>query len=201
MDKIKHIIITSCNARYGDFLINHWLRSLKDNVNLENIDVLVIDYGLTKEQIKELKKQKVILYKGRNDGIINNVRFRDVVDFLEENDYDQVLSLDGGDLIFQSDISNIFDKNKDYIRIVSEQYFLNLISKFFIYLFLITNINSFSREKYNQIRKLIIKNDMINVGFILAPSKKFKKICIDCDSMNKSQHAWGADQLALTYLI
>ena len=47
---MRHVMITSGDERYGDFLMDHWLVSLLDNVDLGNIDVYVIDFGLRKEQ-------------------------------------------------------------------------------------------------------------------------------------------------------
>ena len=35
---------------------------------------------------------------------------------LSEKKYDQVLSIDGGDIIFQTDISDLFEKNKNTFR-------------------------------------------------------------------------------------
>ena len=40
---MKNVIITCCNAKYGDSLVNNWLKSLKENVNLSNVDLVVID--------------------------------------------------------------------------------------------------------------------------------------------------------------
>ena len=44
---MTHVIVTSSDSRYGDFLVRHWGRSLKTNVDLRDIDVVVLDYGLT----------------------------------------------------------------------------------------------------------------------------------------------------------
>lgn len=51
---MRNAIFTGCSIKYGDFLADHWYRSLKDNVDLSNIDVIILDYGLS-----ETKKSKV----------------------------------------------------------------------------------------------------------------------------------------------
>ena len=82
----KHVIITTTDEKFEDFVVNHWLKSLQDNVNLENIDVVIFDYGLRKEQVTELKKKKIIVKKYQKVYRVNNIRFRDVVDFLKKMD-------------------------------------------------------------------------------------------------------------------
>jgi len=44
---MKNLFITCSDEKCANFIINHWLKSLKANVNLSNIDIVVIDYGLT----------------------------------------------------------------------------------------------------------------------------------------------------------
>jgi hypothetical protein len=45
-------IITATDKKYGDFTIEYWYKSLKENVNLKNIDIAVIDYGMSENQIR-----------------------------------------------------------------------------------------------------------------------------------------------------
>ena len=78
----RNVIITASDEKYGNFLINHWLKSLKENTDLENIDVFVIDYGLSNAQKDSLKSQDVKLYKGIRDGHIVVIRFRDIKNIL-----------------------------------------------------------------------------------------------------------------------
>lgn len=115
---MKNVIITCANRKIGGFVIDHWLRSLKANVNLKNIDIVVIDYGLSDSQADRLKKEKVILCKGDKKHHIVNKRFFDSAKFLKSKKYDQVLFADGGDVIFQEDVSHIFKKDKKLFRVV-----------------------------------------------------------------------------------
>lgn len=53
----KNVIITCSNKKTGDFLINHWLKSLEDNVNLKNDEK-------TKKEIWHQIKGKPIINAG-----------------------------------------------------------------------------------------------------------------------------------------
>src|SRR3989339_411849 len=107
MEMKKNVIITSIDFHYGNFFLNHWLRSLKTNINLKNIDIIVLDYGLTNNQKKKLLQQNVIIVNCVSSGHIVNKRFTDAAQFLKTTNYDQVLFADGGDIIFQEDISHL----------------------------------------------------------------------------------------------
>ncbi len=189
----KHVIITTTDEKFEDFVVNHWLKSLQDNVNLENIDVVIFDYGLRKEQVTELKKKKIIVKKYQKVYRVNNIRFRDVVDFLNKNKYDQVMVTDGGDLIFQTDISPIFEKNKIKIRAACEDYNLGFEE--------VLMKNSFYTKYEPKIKEIIKKTKMINVGVLLGPSIKFKKMAKECYDMIKAKDKFGPEQIAINYLL
>jgi hypothetical protein len=36
-------VVTASDLKYGDFLIEHWLRSLRENVRLDAIEIVVLD--------------------------------------------------------------------------------------------------------------------------------------------------------------
>jgi hypothetical protein len=55
-------IITATDKKYGDFTIEYWYKSLKENVNLKNIDIAVIDYGMSETQKFYLKSNKIKVY-------------------------------------------------------------------------------------------------------------------------------------------
>jgi len=101
-------------------LIDHWLRSLHENVELSQIDVVVWDYGLTEEQAATLQSRETIVHRCKRDGHITNIRHRDLAAFLRAAPYDQVASIDGGDIIFQTDISPLFARDTDAVRAAVE---------------------------------------------------------------------------------
>ncbi len=193
---VKNVIITSCNAKYGDFLIHHWLKSLKENVDLKNIDLVILDYGLTPEQVHTLTKTKQVrVVKCREDGKIVVIRFRDMLNFLKKKSYNQVMCCDGGDIIFQKDINHLFEKDKKKFRAVCEDESLPLSQ---IYMNL---QNSIDNRIKPQIRKYIKNQKMINAGVIFAPRNKFMKLCSACNMYVQDKNKFGPDQIIVNYLL
>jgi len=190
---LKNVIITCSNEKYGDFLINHWLKSLKDNVNLQNIDIVVIDYGLTDNQKQRLKEKNVAIFKGLKKYHIVNKRFFDARKFLSKNKYDQILFIDGGDTIFQEDITDVFNKDKNTFRVVP----IGMEVLFFEW-FIFDNFEKKIKEK---IWKIVKNKIVINAGVIFAPYHKFLSLCSDMEKLIKDKDAFGPDQIILNYYL
>lgn len=190
---LKNVIITCSNEKYGDFLINHWLRSLKENVNLKNIDIVVIDYGLNNFQKTKLFKEKVILFNGTKKYHIVNKRFFDSAKYLKNKFYDQILFIDGGDTIFQEDITHVFGKNKNVFRVVP----LGMEVLFFEW-FIFDNFKNKIKQK---IWKIVKNKPVINAGVIFAPYKKFIALCDLMKKLIKDKNAFGPDQIILNYFL
>lgn len=190
---LKNIILTCSNEKCGDFLINHWLRSLKKNVNLDNIDVVVIDYGLNKLQKALLLKEKISLFKGTNKYHIVNKRFFDSVKYLKNKSYDQVLFIDGGDTIFQDDITHVFNKDKNTFRVIP----LGMEVLFFEW-FIFDNFEKKIKEK---IWKVVKNKTVINAGVIFAPYNKFLSLCNNMKKLIRNKDAFGPDQIILNYYL
>ncbi len=188
----SHVIVTSSDSKYGDFLVNQWLRSLEENVNLRNIDIVVIDYGLSSEQIKELRRHKVLIVKGSKGGHVVTLRFKDSGQFLTDTKYDQILFIDGGDVIFQDDFSNIFNKDKDTFRVVpldmEVMFFEAFIPRFPL---------EFQRELWN-----VLKNKPVfNAGVIFAPRRWFIDLCKQIDTLVSNKNTYGPDQIIVNYVL
>lgn len=190
---LKNVIITCSNEKYGDFLINHWLKSLKDNVNLSNVDVVVIDYKLNNSQKDRLLKEKVIIFPGTKKYHIVNQRFFDAEKFLRKNIYDQVLFIDGGDIIFQDDISLLFKKDKNYYRAVT----LGMEVLFFEWFMR----NNFEKKIKEEMWKVIRNKLVINAGVIFAPYKKFVYLCQQMNRLIKNKKVFGPDQIIVNYVL
>lgn len=190
---LKNVIITCSNEKCGDFLINHWLKSLKDNVNLSNVDVVVINYGLNPSQINFLKKESVIVFEGLKKYHIVNKRFFDAAKFLKNKPYDQVLFMDGGDTIFQEDISMVFNKDKNFFRVVPLGMEV-LFFKWFIF-------DNFEKKIKEQIWKVVKDKPVINAGVIFAPYKKIISLCILMKKLIRDKDAFGPDQIILNYFL
>lgn len=191
----KNVIITCSNKKIGNFIINHWFKSLKENVNLKNIDVVVIDYGLTDLQKKKLINQNVILYEGTKDYHIVNKRFFDAGEYLKTKRYDQVLFVDGGDVVFQDDINGVFNKNKNLFRIVP------IGIKVLFFEWVIPLFGNFSKTTQKKIWKVVKDKPVINAGVIFAPYRKALELCQETKKLIKNKHAFGPDQIIVNYFI
>jgi hypothetical protein len=189
----KHALITACDAKCADFLRDHWLPSLRDNVRLDDIDVIVLDYGLTPEQQRGIDAQGVIRCCRPRDGFVNNLRFRDVAALLEEASYDQVLLIDSGDIIFQADISDVFEKNKDTFRIVCEQKYTAQYEYFI-------STSDFEHDDYTRMVKSLRGTHIINSGVVFGPASRFRQLWPSMRELVKGFQNWGTLQLALNYL-
>jgi len=189
----QHIIITSSNERYGDFVVNHWLKSLKENSRLDKIDLAVIDYGLNPPQTKALKKGKLKLVKGTKDGHIVTTRFVDAGRFLKSTKYDQVLFIDGGDIIFQGDISHLFEQDKDLFRVVKID-----MEVMFFEAFIPKNFTSpLKQELWN-----VLKNKpVLNAGLIFAPRGRFIYLCDQVTNLVSSRYKYGPDQIIVNFVL
>jgi len=191
---MKNAIFTCSDSKFGDFTINHWLKSLKDNVDLSNIDVIILDYGFTKDQISKLKEIGVIVVKCLRDGHVTSIRFRDIAKFLEKKQYDQVLLSDGGDIIFQDDLTNLFNDNKKEFRAVCEDYCAVDLRDLFIK-------GYFKKEDVEEIKRSLKGKRVINAGILVGPYDKFLKLCKDCYDLLARKDSFGPDQVAITYLL
>lgn len=187
----KNIVITASNAKTGDFVIDHWLKSLKDNIDIKNLDILVIDYGLSSSQKKKLGEEGVIVMEGLKKYHIVNKRFFDAARFLKKYDYNQVLFIDSGDVIFQGDFTSVFNLNPDSFRIVPLGKRI-LFYKWFVF-------NHFEREVKREIWKVIKNRPVINAGVIFAPVKKFIELCDDMEHLIRDKEEFGPDQIIVNY--
>lgn len=187
------LIATASDKKYGDFLIEEWLESIFQNVNLSKIQILVLDYGLTKAQQFYLQKNIVIVQPCKRDGHVVNLRFRDLHNFLEKNPYNQILACDGGDIIFQDDISHLFEEHPNEYRAVCED-----LAPFFDYFI---NTDYFYKEDIKEIKEVLLLKRMINAGLIIAPYDKMKHLCQIIIKKTKDISKFGPDQILLNYVL
>lgn len=187
----SYLIATACNQKYENFLLNDWLKSLKENVDLEGIDILVMDYGLSADVCNVLRKEGAIVRKTiYTDGHINNMRFMELSEFLKStNQYEQVILCDSGDVIFQSDISVLFKIESDKVRGVCEDISPNMD----------VLINDKIIDNAEEIKDFLRDKKLINAGFVVYPSKVFIEICSNMFKIIKDRNAWGVDMLLLNY--
>lgn len=188
----KNVIITSANERHGNFLINHWLKSLKENVNLKEIDIFVIDYGLTPKQKKELILNNIPLFRGSRTNHITIQRFIDAGKILNKNNYEKILFCDGGDIIFQKDISHLFNLNGDFLCVPMDEEIL--FNERYIPLY-------FKNKYKKQVYHFLKDKPTFNAGFVVSPKNKFIKLVDGMNQLIKNKKNYGPDQVAFNYVV
>jgi len=193
MANSPYVIYTASDKKYGDFLIDHWYKSLRDHVDLSQIDVRILDYGLSTAQRYYLEHEGAGVRRCVKDGHVAVVRFRDLAADLRESTYTQVLSVDGGDIVFQSDISGLFLTHPDRFRAVPE----DLNSGFDMFL----REEYFTRATIAAIRRATALRPQINAGLILGPRLAFLDLCDEIGRLVLDPTAFGPDQLVVNKVL
>lgn len=185
-----NVLITASDRRYGDFLIEHWLRSLRDNADLSDIDVAVLDYGLSTAQRFYLQTNSVLVYPGKRDGHVTVIRYRELRSLLQTHpEYEQAALCDSGDIIFQGDIAPVFKRDTASFRAVCEDY------KPFFSIFISPDF--FDAEDRERLSECFIRNPMINGGFVVGPREKMIALADECLSVIKDKTRFGPDQIVV----
>lgn len=195
MSNKQFVIVTACDLMCGDFLVNHWLKSLIINIDRNLVDIVVLDYGLSEEQREVLIRNKVKVVISNRDGLVCTIRFRDLYNFLKKNkNYKQVLSCDSGDLIFQKDITHLFYKDQDSFRAFAEE----LPTHFLKYVSLSKSLYpEYEKEIFNMLRN----KAMINSGFFLSPANKIEELYSNMEKFVKNKDFFGTDQIIFAYTL
>jgi len=189
------VIITACNAKYGDFLTQHWFKSVLQHTDRELVDIAVLDYGLTARQKKLITAEKAIVVPCVANGHIVNIRYRDMYQFLLKNPYTQVLACDGGDMIFQVNITHLFREHTQEFRCVVEGYLAPQM------LMLMRN-HPVTKETASEVIRNASTRPMINGGLVIAPRKKFLQLCTYIQKHVIDLAMFGPDQFLLNvYLV
>jgi hypothetical protein len=193
---MKTLISTYCNRYKGDFLIHHWLKSLQANVNLAGIDIMVIDFGLTDEQVKLLKDRGVIVNKQEPEkGRMSNYQYKFLGEYLKAHpEYKQVLYSDCGDLIFQKDISHLFSICPDQLRLVPEPGFNYYLHR------LTLGFQDVKKEKIKDIKKVLGAHSTCNCGFVIGPAHLIASVWDFYTENCNAADVHGTDQLIINYL-
>ena len=189
-----HLIVTASDSRCGDFLIDHWHRSLRQNVQLQDIDIVVLDYGLTAEQRRRILEAGMELQECIHDGHVTNIRYRDIATLLAKRSYHQVLLVDGGDIIFQSDISHLFRDRPTRIRAVCDERKYSLQS-------VLPILSDFRPDQRRAISRFLHDRPQINGGFVLGPGAAFVHLWEEFHSLTRSMTQFAADQILLNYVL
>jgi hypothetical protein len=185
----SNAIFTACDAKYGDFLIDHWLKSLQANVNLRELEPVVLDYGLSTAQRYYLNGNGVRVVPCRRDGHVVNLRFRDMAAVLAETPYEQAVLSDSGDIIFQTDFTPVFQDHPDTFRGVTEELnpgFDHYVTEEF-----------FSEKDVKHLKRILREKNMVNAGFILGPGSGMRALGEEIVKRLKSMAKFGPDQVVV----
>jgi len=192
--KKKFVVIGASDSRFGDFVAEHWLKSLKKCIDLKVTDIVILNYGLTASQKRKITLSGAKVVDCVRDGYIVNLRYRDILNFLRKSSYNQVLACDSGDIIFQKNIMNVFYENSTSFRAVTESIQPPTLEYSFAK-------GTFSDKTKKEILKTLAKKRMVNGGFIAAPSGKFIYLCKSMMSMIEKMDSFGPDQIVLNYVL
>jgi hypothetical protein len=191
---LRHVIFTATDAKFGDFVADHWLASLVDNVDLSNVDVVVLDYGLSDEQRSRIESRGAVCQSCVKDGHVVNVRFRDIANYLARRDYDQVLAIDGGDVIFQADISDVFQRDKDRFRVVCHEFEIPIHD-------VIMRRDDIDAGAFHDISEYLRGKPTINFGVLFGPARGFCEMWASFERTTDRFDTYGSDQLLGNYFI
>jgi hypothetical protein len=183
------VIYTASDRKYGDFLVEHWYRSLRETTDLTSIEVRILDYGLSTAQRYYLEHEGAVVVLCVRDGHPAVIRFRDMAADLAVHPADQVLACDGGDIVFQADLSGLFHHHQDQFRAVSE----DLHSGYDAFL----NDEFFTKEDQKRLQAVLPGHRQINAGFLLGPGDRFADLCRQVDRTILCHEKFGPDQLVV----
>lgn len=128
-------------------------------------------------------------------GRMSNYQYKCLADFLEHHTYDQILYSDCGDVIFQSDISHLFEIGKDKFKAVVEPNFNFFLHKWTL------GLKDFKKEKIKEIERVLSDKNTVNGGFVIGPSVKFSQIWQQYLELCHDMKVHGTDQLVLNYIM
>jgi len=189
--KLKNLIITASTPHFADALADTWLPSLKANMDLSNTEVVILAYDFKDEDVARLQGARIIRCKSQDN--VTVTRFRDIYCLLKQKKYDQVLAIDGGDILFQDDLKEAFETNKDHFRAMTE-----LISMPYRTLYL---HNFFRKEDVPNINDTLKGKKLVNIGVLIGPYEKFKKLSRDIYNLIEHKNFFGPDTIAVNYFL
>lgn len=189
-----NLIITATDAAYADFVHDHWLRSLRENVSLADTDILVLDYGMTSGQRQVLSEAGVTIIAGSTSGHVVSMRFIDAAAFLKTHDYRQVLFIDGGDIIFQTDIAPLFHQHPTVFRAVA----LDNAPRFAESLAYQRHLSAANFQKINAV---LHDKPVLNAGVIFGPATLFIKLGALVEELVNNKKSYGPDQMVVNYAL
>ena len=113
---------------------------------------------------------------------------------MEERDYDQVLTTDAGDLIFQADIRHLFEQDKDAYRAVCEDFDTCIHD-------VVMSRADFDADRWDELHAYLKNKPVINTGVVLAPADKFIELWRTFQEWCQRFDVYASDQFLANYII
>lgn len=183
----RFLLATACNARHADFAAHHWLPSLRDHVDLRDIDVVVFDYGMDENARRAFRAAGVETLEQASAGDICSLRHSALAELLHERQYEQATLVDCGDVIFQRDISGLFAEHGDQFRATCEDVHCDFLSSMMAG-------TDFHPEVWRGALRDLRDKPMINGSGLIAPRQKWIEFEKAFGDATLSRDRFGTDQ-------
>ncbi|NNM53469.1 MAG: hypothetical protein HKM05_01940 [Spirochaetales bacterium] len=187
MERGQNLLYTASDRKYGDFLIEHWLPSLLDH-RPEGLSLRVLDYGLSLAQRFYLEQKGVGVIPCRKDRHVTQARFRDMSADLSRQKAEVAVLCDSGDLIFQSDFSELLKPDLK-LRAAAED--AKSGSEFFL------SEEFFTRPVLRRIRESTALKPLLNAGVLAGPPVVFHELASWMDNLIINKTKFGPDQVVV----
>lgn len=190
-------IITYMDNYFVENLEYDFLDSLVNKANYKG-KIVILDYGMNAEDVERIKsKFDIFVYKCDKVMPVFSNRYYDipnVIDLLDEN-ITHIMTIDGGDVWFQDEVNEIFEKSQNGIGCVEENRIIGE-DEFTDYC-----MNKMSEIEKKRILKNLSGKKVRNSGVICGPKLDMKNICskIAADIEKSSSEFFGIDQIYFNY--
>lgn len=197
IDERKTAIITYIDENFMENLEQDFLHTLFVRAKYQG-KVIVLNYGIDSQNIKELEEHyNVSFVKCEKIMPVFSNRYIDIpkaIDSLDKS-ITHVALMDGGDIWFQDNITDIFEKTINGIGCVEEERIIGE-DDFTEYC-----MNKLNEEERKRLKGVLGGKNVKNSGVICGPRNMVKKIVIDVaqNMLNHGTEFFGIDQLYFNF--
>jgi len=196
-DRVNTAIITSIDQYYEENLEFDFLETLFNKAHYSG-SVIILDYGMSEEASRRISKRfPVVMYKYEKDFSVFFNRCKhipEIINSLDEN-IEQVMVVDGGDVWFQCAIDQMFRETKNKVGIVAEN---RIVGEDDWTDRGMQNLHDKTREKVLS----VLKGKLVaNAGVVCGDRNKVAYIyrMVYEDVLESGIEYFGVDQLFLNY--
>jgi hypothetical protein len=112
----------------------------------------------------------------------------------DEADYDQVLSVDSGDVIFQANIRHVFETDKDSFRAAPEEMKIPFHE-------LLIDRTDIRPAVFRKMLRYLENKPTLNAGVVWGPAEGFRRFWQFYQELSDRFDCFGVDQLVLNYML